>query len=79
MIRFYFCIDIVNNVWTGSAGEHFEEYELRDAQACILREMKEELGIDEKTLKDFITIYNIKKDKRRNKTELLFFCQLKIG
>lgn len=25
---------VVNNVWTGSAGGHFEEFELNDAKAC---------------------------------------------
>lgn len=36
---------VVNNVWVGSAGGHFEEYELNDARACVLRELEEELGI----------------------------------
>ena len=30
---------VVNDVWTGSAGGHFEECELNDARACVLREM----------------------------------------
>jgi len=36
---------VVSNVWTGSAGGHFETYELNDAKACVLREMNEELGL----------------------------------
>ena len=28
---------VVNEVWTGSAGGHFEEYELNDAKAWIGR------------------------------------------
>lgn len=36
---------VVNNVWTRSAGGHFEAYELNDAKACVLREMEEELGL----------------------------------
>ena len=36
---------VVNNVWTGSAGGHFEEYELNNAKACVLRELREELGL----------------------------------
>ena len=28
---------VVNNVWTGSAGGHFEKNELNDAKACVLR------------------------------------------
>ena len=38
---------VVNNVWTGSAGGHFEEFELNDAKACVLRELSEELGVYE--------------------------------
>lgn len=36
---------IVSNMWIGSAGGHFERDELNNAQACILREMQEELGL----------------------------------
>ena len=36
---------VVNNVWTGSAGGHFESEELNDAKACVLRELNEELGL----------------------------------
>lgn len=31
---------VVNNVWIGSAGGHFENYELNDAKACAIRELK---------------------------------------
>ena len=34
---------VVNHLWTGSAGGHFEPYELNDPTACVLRELKEEL------------------------------------
>lgn len=37
--------NVANNVWTGSAGGHFEEYELNDAKACLLRELREELNL----------------------------------
>lgn len=36
---------VVNNVWTGSAGRHFENDELNDAKACVLRELNEELRL----------------------------------
>ena len=36
---------VVNNVWVGSAGGHFEERELNDPEACVMRELKEELGL----------------------------------
>jgi 8-oxo-dGTP diphosphatase len=38
---------VVNNVWVGSAGGHFEECELNDAKSCVLRELEEELSITE--------------------------------
>ena len=38
---------VVNDVWTGSAGGHFEEFELNDAKACVLRELNEELNLCE--------------------------------
>lgn len=43
---------MVNNVWIGSAGGHFEPEELNDAEKCVLRELKEELGIDGETVQD---------------------------
>lgn len=36
---------VVNDVWVGSAGGHFEASELNDARACVLRELEEELGL----------------------------------
>lgn len=38
---------VANNMYIGSAGGHFEKDELNDARACVLREMKEELGLTE--------------------------------
>jgi len=36
---------VANNLYVGSAGGHFEQIELNDPKACVLREMKEELGL----------------------------------
>lgn len=41
---------VINQVWLGSAGGHFEPQECNDARACILREMYEELGINEQQI-----------------------------
>ena len=41
---------IVSNLWIGSAGGHFEEVELNNAKACILRELAEELSITEESI-----------------------------
>lgn len=38
---------VVSNMYIGSAGGHFEPNELNDPDACILREMEEELGLQE--------------------------------
>ena len=38
---------IADQTYIGSAGGHFEENELNDPRACILREMHEELGLSE--------------------------------
>lgn len=38
---------VANNKYIGSAGGHFEKDELNDPRACVLREMREELGLSE--------------------------------
>ncbi len=43
---------VVNNLWIASAGGHFEEWELNDPKACVLRELKEELTVTEEMLVD---------------------------
>ena len=69
---------VVNDKWIGSAGGHFEEYELNDAYACAMRELKEELGITpdmlEKINLRYLTIYNKPHELRQN---YYFFAQLK--
>lgn len=36
---------VANNRYIGSAGGHFEEEELNDPKKCVLRELREELGL----------------------------------
>lgn len=36
---------VVSDVWVGSAGGHFENAELNDPEACVLRELREEIGL----------------------------------
>ena len=61
---------IVNNLWIGSAGGHFEANELNDAKTCILREVYEELKIDASVLKDltlrYVTLRNTDDEIRLN-------------
>ena len=69
---------VVNNVWTGSAGGHFENYELNDAKACVLRELHEELGLREADIEDltlrYVTLRRIKGEIRQN---YYFFANMK--
>lgn len=68
---------VVNNVWVGSAGGHFEEYELNDAKACVLRELKEELGLGERDIDNlslrYITLRRVNEEIRQN---YFFFAEL---
>lgn len=44
---------VANNKYVGSAGGHFEDGELNDPLRCILREMWEELNLEENDLEEF--------------------------
>ncbi len=69
---------VVNDVWVGSAGGHFEKDELCDAEACVLRELKEELGVEKHELENlslrYITLRNMGHEIRQN---YYFFAWLK--
>lgn len=68
---------IVDRMWIATAGGHFEESELNDARICILRELKEELGISEDVLKNlemrYITLRRTQGEIRQN---YYFFAEL---
>lgn len=69
---------VVNNLWIGSAGGHFEEAELNNPKACVLRELQEELSISKDMLCDlqlrYITIRRANGEIRQN---YYFFAELK--
>lgn len=69
---------VVNNVWTASAGGHFEKDELNDAQACVIRELKEELGLSLEDVEDlrlrYVALRSTKGEIRQN---YYFFAELK--
>lgn len=48
---------VANNKYIGSAGGHFEKEELNDPKACILREIREELGLSEEDVKELSLRY----------------------
>jgi len=68
---------VVSNVWTGSAGGHFENTELNDAKACVLRELTEELGLHENDLRHlsmrYVTLRRTNGEIRQN---YYFFADL---
>lgn len=68
---------VVNHVWVASAGGHFEQNELNNAAACVLREMEEELGITEIALKNidlrYVTLRRTNGEIRQN---YYFFAEL---
>ena len=69
---------VANNKYIGSAGGHFEKDELNDAKACALREMQEELGLQESDVEDmklrYITLRLKNGEIRQN---YYFFGKLK--
>lgn len=71
---------VVNDVWIGSAGGHFEENELNDAGACVLRELEEELSITQDMICDmelrYVTLRRRNEEIRQN---YYFFAKLPNG
>ena len=71
---------VVNDVWIGSAGGHFETFELNNARACVLRELYEELGVTEDDIENmklrYVTLRRSGGEIRQN---YYFFADLKEG
>ena len=61
---------IVSNLWIGSAGGHFESSEINDAKACVLRELSEELAIEETEIQNlslrYVTLKYTGEELRQN-------------
>lgn len=71
---------VVNNVWVGSAGGHFEEHELNHPEACVLRELEEELSITRDMLKDLRLRYvTLRRSKGEVCQNYYFFAELPDG
>lgn len=66
---------VVSDTWVGSAGGHFEEKELNDPKACVLRAERRTGDRRKCHSKSVVTIYYFTEDKGRNPAELLFFCR----
>ena len=54
---------VVNNVYVGTAGGHFEPEEVNDPKACVLRELKEECGLEPEEIKNLTLRYATKRLK----------------
>lgn len=71
---------IVNNLYVGAAGGHFEKNELNDARACVLRELQEECGLGEADVKNlalrYITFRMLDGEIRQN---YYFFAEWNAG
>ena len=48
---------VVGNSYTGAAGGHFEQDELNDSKACVLRELQEETGLTEEDIENLAMRY----------------------
>ena len=71
---------VVTDAWVGSAGGHFEPEELCDARACVLRELREELGLEEQQIErlalHYVVLRRTEKEIRQN---YYFFAELPDG
>lgn len=69
---------VANHKYVGACGGHFEESELSSPEACVLREMKEELGLLPGDIEDlrlrYITLRYMGHEIRQN---YYFFARLK--
>ena len=77
LLLFRQCGRVVSDTWVGAAGGHFEENELNNPRACVLRELKEELGISESGIRNlllrYVTLRRVKGEIRQN---YYFFAEL---
>lgn len=69
---------VANNKYVGACGGHFEETELSSPESCVLREMREELGLTPEDIEDltlrYVTLRYMGHELRQN---YYFFARLK--
>ena len=69
---------VVGDSYVGAAGGHFEPAELNDARACVLRELKEETGLEESSLDGLTMRYITARLKNGEvRQNYYFFARLK--
>ena len=68
---------VVDGLWVASAGGHFEQEEMKEPAACVLRELREELGLVPEQLHGlamrYVTLRRVGAEIRQN---YYFFAQL---
>ena len=68
---------VANHQWVGSAGGHFEQWEMNDPEACVLRELEEELSVTKDVISElklkYVTLRRAKGEIRQN---YYFFAKL---
>lgn len=71
---------VIGNSYTGTAGGHFEQEELNDAKACVLRELREETGLTEEHLKNLTMRYvTLRLKNNEIRQNYYFFAELAEG
>jgi 8-oxo-dGTP diphosphatase len=69
---------VANRKYVGACGGHFEESELSSPEACVLREMEEELGLRPEDIEDltlrYMTVRYMGHEIRQN---YYFFARIK--
>ena len=70
---------VVNDLWIGSAGGHFEEHELNDPKSCVLRELEEELSITKDMIVDLELRYITLRSMGELRQDYYFFAKLPNG
>lgn len=69
---------VVTDCYTGTAGGHFEQNELNDARACVLRELFEEIGLTESDISGLKLRYITQRLKNGEiRLNYYFFAELK--
>ncbi len=68
---------VADRLYVGAAGGHFEEYELNSPTQCVLREMKEELGLSSDDISDLRLRYITSRLKNNEiRQNYYFFARL---
>ena len=71
---------VVGNSYTGSAGGHIEAEEYRDPRACMLRELKEETGLNDDALDGLALRYiTMRRKDGEIRQNYYYFAELKDG